>query len=68
MARCNSCFGVLTRAESECYVCGEPVPGARKPNWFARVFWPKPQPRAAKPVKVPVNVKEAIERVSAVRH
>ncbi|HUA21075.1 MAG TPA: hypothetical protein VMB25_20145 [Bryobacteraceae bacterium] len=30
MTRCNSCNGILTRTDVECYVCGEPVPGARK--------------------------------------
>jgi hypothetical protein len=39
MARCNSCNGVITRTDSECYVCGEPIPGARK-----RFFQPKPKP------------------------
>ena len=30
MTRCNSCNGILTKTDVECYVCGEPVPGARK--------------------------------------
>jgi hypothetical protein len=34
MARCDSCNSVLTRTDLECFVCGEPVPGARKPFNF----------------------------------
>jgi len=30
MQRCISCNGILTKTDSECYVCGEPVPGARR--------------------------------------
>ena len=31
--RCNSCNSVITRSDVECYICNEPVPGARKPFW-----------------------------------
>lgn len=27
MARCNSCNGIITKTDVECYVCGERVPG-----------------------------------------
>ena len=31
MARCNECYSVITRKDDECcYICGEPVPGAKK--------------------------------------
>jgi hypothetical protein len=30
MARCNECNGIITRKDTECYVCGEVVPGAAK--------------------------------------
>ena len=33
MARCNECNSVVTRTDSECYICGLPVPGAKKPLW-----------------------------------
>ena len=33
MARCNSCNGVMTRHDLECYVCGEPLPKVAKPFW-----------------------------------
>ena len=33
MARCNSCNGMVTRQDLQCYVCGEPVPGRGKPFW-----------------------------------
>jgi hypothetical protein len=40
MQRCISCNGILTKTDTECYVCGEPVPGARKRA-------KRPQPQAA---------------------
>lgn len=30
MARCNECSSVITKTDLECYVCGQPVPGAKK--------------------------------------
>lgn len=30
MARCNECSGVIAKNDTECYVCGTPVPGAKK--------------------------------------
>jgi hypothetical protein len=33
MARCNECNSVVTRTDSECYICGLPVPGRKKPFW-----------------------------------
>jgi hypothetical protein len=33
MTRCNACNGVITKSDSDCYTCGEPVPGS------ARLFW-----------------------------
>ena len=30
MTRCNSCNGLVTKNDVVCFVCGEPVPGARK--------------------------------------
>jgi hypothetical protein len=33
MARCNDCYSVLTRDDSECYICGLPAPGTKKPFW-----------------------------------
>ena len=33
MTRCNSCNSVITRNDSECYICHEPVPGMAKPFW-----------------------------------
>jgi hypothetical protein len=30
MTRCNSCNGLVTKNDVECFVCGEPIPGARK--------------------------------------
>jgi hypothetical protein len=33
MARCNECNSVITKNDSECYICGLAVPGAKKPFW-----------------------------------
>jgi hypothetical protein len=33
MARCNECNSVVTRTDSECYICGLPVPGVNRPFW-----------------------------------
>lgn len=33
MARCNECNSVIARNDSECYICGLPVPGAKQPFW-----------------------------------
>jgi hypothetical protein len=33
MARGNDCYSVLTKADSECYICGLPAPGSKKPFW-----------------------------------
>jgi hypothetical protein len=30
MTRCVECNSVITRMDAECYICGEPVPGAKK--------------------------------------
>jgi hypothetical protein len=47
MTRCNTCNGVITRNDAECYICGERVPGAkvsrsakRKSNKTARSVTP----------------------------
>ena len=44
MARCNQCNSVITRSDLDCYLCGEPVPGARKPFWGR-----KKEPKALSP-------------------
>lgn len=47
MGRCNSCNGVLTRTDSECFVCGEPVPGAKRRSKFSLLrLWVKSKPVA----------------------
>lgn len=48
MDRCNSCNGIIARHDLECYVCGEPVPGARK--GFFSMFRRTPKPQAWKRV------------------
>jgi hypothetical protein len=30
MTRCNECNGIIAKTDSECYICGEPVPGFQK--------------------------------------
>jgi hypothetical protein len=34
MARCNSCNGIITKTDVECYVCRERVPGRAKVSLF----------------------------------
>jgi hypothetical protein len=42
MARCNECYSVITSRDHEsCYICGEPVPGAKK-KWKRASKPPKP--------------------------
>jgi hypothetical protein len=42
MTRCNQCYSLITRKDDErCYICGEPVPGARKRS-RRRATEPKP--------------------------
>ena len=33
MARCNECYAVITKNDSECYLCGLPVKRKRKLAW-----------------------------------
>ena len=44
MTRCKDCNSVITKLDSECYVCGEPVPQAQ------RTFWRRKEPKPAPPV------------------
>ena len=43
MARCNECHSVVTVKDAECYICGQPVPGAQK-RLSSRKKEPKPRP------------------------
>jgi hypothetical protein len=43
MARCNECNSVITKIDSECYICAQPVPGTKKRLW-PRKKEPKPTP------------------------
>jgi hypothetical protein len=45
MARCNECHGVVTVQDAECYICGLPVPGAKK-----RLLKPKKETKERPPV------------------
>ena len=46
MTRCQQCNSVITRMDDQaCYICGEPVPGAKK-----RSQRPKKQPKPVAPV------------------
>ena len=42
MTRCNDCNSILTKTDMECFICGQPVPGAKKPLWRCK--------RASEPV------------------
>jgi hypothetical protein len=53
MARCSTCFSIVTKSDLDCYVCGEPLPGT--PGPFRRAltrFFNKPKSPAPKKVKV----------------
>jgi hypothetical protein len=43
MARCTECNSVVIRTDSECYVCGEAIPGAKKRSKRGKKE-PKPTP------------------------
>jgi hypothetical protein len=45
MARCNECNSVVTKNDSECYICSQPVPGVKK--GFGRL---KKKPKSAPPI------------------
>jgi hypothetical protein len=62
MAKCNSCNGVITRSDLECYVCGEPVPGAPKKSMFSSFlrFWAKPTTAGMKRVMM-ADATEAVD-------
>lgn len=43
MARCKSCYGFLAKTDSECYVCGDRIPGAPQRPWYSLLrFFSKP--------------------------
>ncbi len=60
--RCMACNSVVTKDESECYVCGEPVPGVKKSflSWLSSS--PKSESRKQKAKKSPQQ--SAAERVA----
>lgn len=41
MNRCSNCSGIVTKTETNCYLCGEPVPG-RSEFFLFRLFAKKP--------------------------
>jgi hypothetical protein len=36
MTRCNECNGIVARVDFECYLCGQPIPGAKKRSWHRK--------------------------------
>jgi hypothetical protein len=54
MARCNECYGVITRSDSECYICGLPVPGKGNRFWQPRSSQAKNEPSAV-PAVTPLS-------------
>jgi len=67
MARCNSCNGIITRTDLECYICGEPVPERAKFSLLR--FWARPAGLAAKRAAMRVTMRDALlqQMVSARR-
>jgi len=63
MATCNSCFGIVTKADLACYVCGETVPGAGPRGAWSLLL------RALGKVAVPsVNRITAEDRIRGLNH
>jgi hypothetical protein len=50
MTRCNECNGIIARTDSECYICGEPVPGLKK-----RAFLRKKKEQKEAPPVTPLS-------------
>ena len=50
MTRCNTCNGIVTKTDSECFTCGERVPGAPRPARFQ-----KPKSKAKAKTAAPVT-------------
>jgi hypothetical protein len=46
MTRCNECNGIIAKTDSECYICGEPVPGLKKRSFLRK----KKEQKEAPPV------------------
>jgi hypothetical protein len=46
MTRCEECNGIIARTDTECYMCGKPVPGSKK-RFLKRK---KQQPKEPTPV------------------
>jgi len=46
MARCYQCYSVLAAKDSECFICGTPIPGAKK----KKLRSPKQPPKEAPPI------------------
>ena len=67
MALCNSCNGIITRTDLNCYVCGEPVPGRAKFSMLR--FFARPAGLAAKRAAPRVTIREPLlqQMVSARR-
>lgn len=42
MARCAECYGIIARTDSECYICGRPVPGRKRWAWRKKEAKPAP--------------------------
>jgi hypothetical protein len=60
MARCNSCFSIITKSDFKCYVCGDSLPGGPgKIQLFIRKLWMK-----SKPVDKHAHATDAILRRS----
>ena len=60
--RCMACNSVVTKNESECYVCGEPVPGAKKS--FLSWLNPAPKPGSGKRNAKKSSQQKVAERIA----
>jgi hypothetical protein len=64
MARCYECNGIIARNDTECFVCGEPVPGLKKKRSSAPKKDGSPAP-AARPLANLLFVASLILTVAA---
>jgi hypothetical protein len=61
MARCNSCNGIITKTDLDCYICGDPVPGAKRAKFaFLRFLTAAPVKPAKRTAQEPERPKRLL--------
>lgn len=62
MARCNSCFGIITKTDLKCYVCGDIVTESERMNLWSALL------RAWAKVTAPPVDSETVARIRGWNH